>query len=68
MRLPAPSARYDSTNEAQTRREIERADAFNLKRGTQIETSITPLILVSPDGSRFSLTVDNAGVLAATPL
>lgn len=69
MRLPDPSARYDQQAEGRRNREIEQADARNLKRQQDIEfTSGMRLIMPSPDGTRWSLTVSNAGALVLTAL
>jgi hypothetical protein len=69
MRLPVPPNRYDPVIEAQRNLSLEQADQQNLKRLADLEI-VTPqrLILRSPDGSRFVITVSNLGVLSATAL
>jgi hypothetical protein len=60
-----------TTDRDQARRdaELQRADAENLKRGQDLELQPSVrLILHSPNGNRWSLTVDNVGVLSATAL
>lgn len=69
MKLPTPPAKYDPVIEAQRNALLEQADARTLKRVADVEIK-TPqrLILFSPDGNRWVITVDNAGVLSATAL
>lgn len=62
MNLPNPPAAYDRNDEAATRRELEKADGKNQKRGTDIEMGSARLILTAPDGSRWAFTVDNTGM------
>lgn len=46
--------------------ELERADRQNYKRGAHVELPAdTFIILRSPDGARWKITVSNAGVLSA---
>jgi hypothetical protein len=60
---------YDVVNEGQFRAAVEKADRENIKRGRDIELANDErLILRSPDGSRFYLTVANDGTLTATGL
>lgn len=62
--LPAAPARYDPSNEDQTRAAIAReiAAAERRARGPQ-----QYLVMVSPDGTRWRVSVSNAGawVIAA---
>lgn len=44
-------------------RQVEHADAMNYKRDRDLEIGDNRVILTSPNGSRYALTVDNAGVL-----
>jgi len=68
LRLPQPSPDYDQAREAERNRAIERADAQNHKRGRDIEVGASSerLILTSPNGTRYSVVVDNAGALSTT--
>lgn len=68
MNLPQPGPQYDVRNEAQTRQSIEAADKQNRKSLQDVEIGRQRLILKSPDGSRWSITVDNLGALSATAL
>jgi len=69
MKLPTPAGRYDQALEAQRNLLLEQADKQNRKRLEDVEI-VEPqrLILRSPDGTRWKLVVDNAGVLTATTL
>lgn len=66
MKLPAPSDRYDANREADRNRLLEAADRGNHKRGRDIYVSPGRLLLVSPNGSVYNVTVDNSGALSAT--
>jgi hypothetical protein len=68
MNLPAPGPAYSRENEAQTREALVRADQQNRKRSEDLEVGAARLILRAPDGGRWSVTVSNAGVLAAVAL
>lgn len=69
MTLPEPPVRYSRENEAQRNRTLVEADSRNLKRQSDIQmVSGARLILISPDGSRWSVTVSDAGTLAAVIL
>ncbi len=62
MNLPPPPAAYDRNDQTAARRELERADGKNQKRGQDIEVGSARLILTAPDGSRWAFTVDNTGM------
>jgi len=69
LRLPVPLSAYSAEREVVRNGIIERADTMNRKRGQDLEVSGPErLILSSPDGTRWKLTVSNAGVLTATSL
>ena len=68
MKLPRPAPAYDIADQAQARGAIERADAENLKRGGDIQMRTGRLVLFSPNGTAYALTVTNAGVLGAQAL
>ena len=65
---PRPPAGFDPRWAAELKRDIERRDAQNHKRGRDVEVGEGRVILTSPNGTRFSLTVSNTGVLTATPV
>ena len=66
--LPNIPDRYDARAERDRNDVIQRADNDNLKRNQDIELVGIRLILRSPDGSRWSITVDDLGVVGATAL
>jgi len=69
MRLPDPGARYVQTEEARRNREIELADTRNLKRQQDIDlVSGMRLIMTSPNGTRYTITVSNAGAVSGTAI
>lgn len=69
MKLPFAGDRYDKDHMNRLGAELEREDRRNRKIGTSIElVGAELLILRSPDGSRFKITVSNAGVLSAVAL
>lgn len=64
MKLPlAPSPQ-----EAERNRQIEAADRENHKRGRDVEIGQGRLILTSPNGTRYDITVSNAGAIVVTSL
>lgn len=69
MNFPAPSAGYNPQDEAQFRAAVRRE--IQLRQSTQSNIVLGAqrnLVLTSPDGSQFALTVANDGTLSATPL
>lgn len=67
LTLPRAPAAYDPRSEQTVRGLIEAADRDNLKRGRDLDlgNATAGLILISPDGSRWRLTVADDGTLAA---
>lgn len=68
MKLPLPQGQYSRAIEVERNRQIEMADMQNHKRNQDVEIGLARLILTSPNGSRYSITVDNAGVISATAI
>ncbi len=68
MNLPSPPPRYEPTDQARLREELRRTDAENHKRGRDVEIGAGRVILTSPNGTRYAITVDNAGVLGTTAI
>lgn len=69
MTLPNTPERYNQTVEAERNRSLEAADRQNLKRQSDVElVSGARLILRSPDGTRWNITVGDDGTLAAVEL
>lgn len=64
MKLPRPTDRVVS----EMARQIEMADEKNYKRDRDLEIGQNRIILTSPNGSRYALTVTDAGVLGTTPV
>jgi hypothetical protein len=67
MKLPRSSDKYDSRDQDATRALIEREDLINFKRNQDVEIR-TRLILASPNGTRYQVTVSNLGILTVTAL
>lgn len=68
MRLPPSPPIYRPEDDQTVRSMVQRADDENHKRNRDVEISPGRLILKSPDGTRWSIEVDNAGVVSATSL
>lgn len=68
MRLPNATDKYDPTTINQMNLLIEQADDLNHKKNQDVEVGAARLILKSPNGTRYSITVDNAGTLGTTAL
>lgn len=67
--LPKPKQAYDYTNEVELRRTLENALNNALASGETITLQPNQrIVMSSPDGTRFYLTVDNSGVVGATAL
>ena len=68
MILPNASNAYDQSVESQRNLLIEQADDMNRKKNQDIELRNDRLILQSPDGTRYKLSVDNSGNLSAVQI
>jgi len=69
MSLPSPPDKYDRSDQMKTRSLLERMDRENHKRGRDLEVAGSErLILASPNGARWVVTVDNTGAIAAVAL
>ena len=68
LNLPRPSPEYDVINEGQARATLERNDKELMRKTQDVEIIRRRLILQSPNGNLWSVTVSNAGVLSATAL
>lgn len=66
MKLRTATPAYNRLVEAERIRQIEQADRENHKRERDIEVGQARLILTSPNGTRYSVEVDNAGNLSAS--
>lgn len=67
--LPKAADQYDKANEQTTRGLIVQEDTLNLKKNTDVSfgTTYGP-VLTSPNGTRWRLTISNAGAITATSL
>ena len=68
MILPEAQRNYDVVQANQRNNLIEQADNLNRKKNQDVELRGERLILQSPDGTRFSITVANDGTISATSL
>lgn len=68
MILPTVPERYDEISFSKMNLLIEQADDLNHKKNIDIEVGAARLILRAPNGTRYSITVDNSGNLGATAL
>lgn len=69
MRLSPPTKVYDAVGESNRNLALELADRANLKRFEDVDLANNErLILVSANGTRYSVVVSNAGVLSTTAI
>ena len=68
MILPQAQRNYDFVQESQRNNVIEQADNLNRKKNQDIELRGERLILQSPNGTRFSITVADNGTISATSI
>ena len=68
MKLPNPTPQYYQRNAIEANRQIEQADRENRKVGRDVDVGSDKLILKSPDGARWVISVNNSGTIAATAL
>lgn len=68
MKLSRPFGPYNARLVANNQFTIEQADAQNHKKEQDIEVGSANLILTSPNGSRYKVTVDNSGNLSASAI
>lgn len=60
MKLPTPQDQFMR----ESFRILERMDSNNYKRNQDLEIGENRIILMSPNGTRYALVVDNAGLLS----
>lgn len=65
MKLPNPPGVYSRLDQQEVRRQAELADQQNHKRNRDVEIGQARLILTAPNGTRYAITVSNAGALSA---
>jgi hypothetical protein len=68
MILPAVTTDYNQRNISQMNLAIEQADSLNHKKNQDVEIGAARLVIKSPNGTRYSITVDNSGNVGATAL
>lgn len=68
MRLPNVPNAFNRLIETERNRTLELADQQNRKVGQDVEIGAEKLVLKSPDGTRWEITVSNAGAISATSL
>ena len=69
MSFPQAGPNYSAGGENQFREIVARRDAENFKKGRDMELARgEQLILRSPDGSRWAISVSDAGVVSAVAL
>jgi|TARA_Y100000401_G_scaffold45311_1_gene34789 hypothetical protein len=68
MRLPLPPIEYNSSIVQQTNNTLEQEDKKNFKKDTDININDGRLILKSPNGTRYNITVDNSGNITASAI
>ena len=69
MKLQRPTLEYDTADQLSLRRALELADALNRKKNVDIEHGQDEkLVIRSPNGTRYYLTVSNVGALSATTM
>ena len=67
LRLSPPGAEYDREQETARNLSVENADRSNFKHFEDVDLANNErLILVSANGTRYSVTVTNVGVLGTT--
>jgi hypothetical protein len=67
LRLSPPGAEYDREQETARNLSVENADRSNFKHFEDVDLANNErLILVSANGTRYSVTVTDAGVLGTT--
>lgn len=68
MTLPLVKPVYDARAERERSRTIEQEFKRRQRTDNDYEIGDNRLILKSPDGTRWSITVDNAGAISATSI
>lgn len=65
--IPQPTPQYDRSIATRTKQLIEAEDVRNRKRGADLELGAERLIIRSPNGTRYQLSVSNTGDVFAAP-
>jgi hypothetical protein len=68
LKLISPSSSWSPAYQVRNNQALEANDLTNRKKGADIELTTDKLILRSPNGARWQITVSNTGVVGATAL
>lgn len=68
MSAPQPPRTYDVRWASEMKRTLDQVERESHKKLQDLEMGPARLILTSPNGTRYSITVSNAGALTATPV
>jgi hypothetical protein len=68
LRVPAPASTWTPAYQIRVNQAVEVADVQNRKKGADVELVNEMLILRSPNGQRWRITVSNAGIVGAVVL
>jgi hypothetical protein len=68
LKIPAPSSTWSPAYQIRVNQSLETNDLGNRKKGADIELVADKLIMRSPNGARWQITVSNTGVVGATAL
>ncbi len=69
LRLARPNSDYNASSETNRNLQLEQADRANFKHFEDVDLANNErLILVSADGTRYSVVVSNAGALSTVAI
>lgn len=67
LNLSRPPEQYSTRDQAEVRRTLQLEDAVNFKKGQDVRLARGErLVLYSPNGTAYQVTVDNAGNLSTS--
>lgn len=64
MKLSRPLPTYDPNQRSSDNFSLEQADRANHKRDQDIEVGTANIILTSPNGTRYAISISDAGVIS----
>lgn len=68
LKMPVPGTAFDRNIAIRGNATLETEDLRNRKKGSDVELTAERLIIRSPNGSRWQITVSNTGTLSAVAL